>query len=51
MRQHYSTVRLDEKRRAMEAVGKELRAGKVRNEVRNAQSQEKGHDPHQEKAA
>jgi hypothetical protein len=33
MRKHYSTVRLDEKRTAMEAVGEKLREGKVYLEV------------------
>ena len=34
MRRHYSTVRLDEKRKAMEAVGRTLSAELVRSEVR-----------------
>ena len=33
MRRHYSTVRLEEKRAAMEAVGKWLREGEVYLEV------------------
>ena len=51
MREHYSTVRLDEKRDAMERVGRLLREGKVGPEVGPGPKTKKAADPVKEKTA